>query len=264
MITINSPHNPAIKELINLRKNRAKKKNDNFIIDGRREIEIALKAGWNIESLFFCSELADNSRESMDLSAALTEKITMVSSPVFHKICYKESPDGFLAVVKKKIMDLSHIRLGAKPLIVVLERIEKPGNLGAVLRTAYAAGVTAIILNDNQVDIYNPNVIRASEGQLFTQTIAITSAIETMEWLKAHKIKSFAAATTVDCKKYTETDLIGPSAIIFGSESEGLGPEWLRAADEKIKIPMRSGIDSLNVSVSAAIILFEVLRQRES
>ena len=146
-------------------------------------------------------------------------------------------------------------------MIIVLENIEKPGNLGAIIRTAYAAGATAIIINDNQTDIYNPNVIRASEGYVFKEKIVSASVKETIKWLKENKIKSYGAATSGKLV-YTKVDLREPLAIILGSEADGLSREWLKAANELVKIPMQKGMDSLNVSVSAAILVFEALRQR--
>jgi len=263
MATISSPSNPIIKDILRLKKSGERKKQDLFIIDGWREIDLAVKSGWEIKTLFYCPELIKkNNGGAGNVFNLEKEKIIEVSAAVFSKISYKEKPEGFLALAKAKKRSLSDIKLNQNSLLIILEQVEKPGNLGAILRTAYAAGVTAVIINDNQTDIYNPNVIRASEGQIFTQEVVSASVAETVGWLKDNKIISLAAATS-GSKKYTEAILTGPVALVFGSEAEGLSPEWLRAADKLIKIPMKEGIDSLNVSVSVAIILFEALRQRD-
>lgn len=260
MVTISSLSNPSVKSLLRLKKAGDRKKQGLFIIDGRREIGLALSSDWEISTLFYCSELADN-HDLLKIVNLKRREVIDVSESVFRKICYKENPDGFLATAKPREISLDKIKLGSKPLLIVLEQVEKPGNLGAILRTAYAVGVTAVIINDNQTDIYNPNVIRASEGMIFSQTVIQASVSETIAWLKKYKIKSFAAATK-GSKNYTDVDFTGSAAIIFGSESKGLSPEWLEAADRLVKIPMCEGIDSLNVSVSAAVVLFEAIRQR--
>ena len=261
MLTISSLNNPAVKEVICLKKSGERKKTGLFLIDGRREISAALKAGWEIKSLFYSPVLAEGKTPPAQKLALNGNKIIEVTEAIFKKMCYKENPDGFLAIAKSRKIGFSDVKIGPKALIVVLEKVEKPGNLGAILRTAYAVGATAIIINDGQTDIYNPNVIRASEGQVFTQPVIAANISETVNWLKFNKIKSFAAATG-GSKKYTQVNFSDSVAIVLGSESLGLSQDWLAAADNKIKIPMREGIDSLNVSVAAAVILFEVLRQR--
>ncbi len=257
MTNINSLENKKIKELIKLQKAGFRKKTGQFLIDGLREIELAISAEVSIIDIFYCPELAKK-----NLSAAFKQfNIIEVSAAVFKKISYKENADGFLALAARKVKDIFSLKLSRNPLVVVLETVEKPGNLGAILRSAYAAGVEAVILNDSQTDIFNPNVIRSSEGHIFTNQIVAASVKETVKLFEKLGIKSFAAATSKN-NNYTEADFSGPSAIILGSEAQGLSKEWLKLADNKIKIPMKPGIDSLNVSVSAAIIIFEALRQR--
>jgi len=261
MTTITSLANPKIKELVQLKKASHRRQSQLFTIDGLREILAAQKAGVNLIELYYCPTLIK--KWPKDQTFGLNDKkIVEVSETVFQKICYKEKSDGFLAVAEYKSLTLDQIKVSAQPLIVVLESVEKPGNLGAILRTAHAAQVDAIIINENQTDIYNPNIIRASEGCLFSQQVVIASTEETISWLQANKIKSLAAATKA-IKSYTTIDLKKAIAIILGSESEGLSNNWLKKADGLIKIPMKSDIDSLNVSVSAAIIIFETLRQRD-
>jgi len=256
---ITSLANKLIKDTSALKKAGDRKKSGLILIDGRREIEMAARGNFEITSIFYCPELIVS--EAAILNAVEPEKRIEVSKTVFSKICYKDNPDGFLAVVKAKYKRLGDLEVKDKILLVILENVEKPGNLGGIIRTAYAAGVKAVIINNGQTDIYNPNVIRASEGHVFTENIIIATVEETREWLKNNKIKSLGAAT-VGVKSYTVADFKGRAAIILGSEAEGLSEKWLAGADQLIKIPMKAGIDSLNVSVSAAIIIYEALRQR--
>jgi len=262
MVTISSLSNPSVKDLLRLKKAGDRKKFGLFVVDGQREIELALSAGQAVVSLFYSPGLAKGNQDLVSAVRLKKGEILEVAESIFQKICYKENPDGFLAVVKLQEKSLADINLSKNPLLVILERVEKPGNLGAILRTAYAVNSTAVIINDSQTDIYNPNVIRASEGMIFSQTVVKASVSETLVWLKSHRITSFVAATS-GSQKYTSVDLTGPAAFVFGSEANGLSREWLEGADQAIKIPMRRGLDSLNVSVSAAVILFESIRQRE-
>jgi len=263
MKKINSLSNLIVRNLIKLKKSSERKKQGLVIVDGRREIEEAFKNNWACLNLFYCSDLdkkkVENNKQFFALEAY---KIIEVSKEIFLKICYKENPDGYLALIKTKQINLSDIKVNKESLILVLENVEKPGNLGAIIRTATAVGVSVIIVNDNQTDIYNPNVIRSSEGHIFSQIVIGVSVKETIKWLKENKIKSFGAATG-NSNNYTKVDLRDKMALVLGSEANGLSPEWLKGADQLIKIPMLAGVDSLNVSVSAAVILFEVLRQRE-
>jgi len=259
MKTITSVENDKIKDLVRLKKTSERRAEGLIIVDGQREVEMALKAGWEARELFFCPGLI---KESVDFFGISEEKRTEVSEAIFKKICYKDSPDGYFLLAKEKPKNLDQVKLSQNPLLVILESVEKPGNLGAIIRTAYAVGADAVIVNDSQTDIYNPNVIRASEGFVFEETVVVASREETGFWLKKKKIKSLAAATSGKIR-YSSADLKGPLAIVLGSEADGLREEWLKTADKLVKIPMKKGIDSLNVSVSAAIIAYEALRQRE-
>ena len=256
---ITSLANKTIKDAAALKKPGRRKESGLILIDGRREIEMAARARVEIVSLFYCLKFIDGQTDIFRL--ADPEKRMEVSETAFKKICYKENPDGWLALARPKNKNLEDLKLSAGALVVVLENVEKPGNLGGVIRTARAAGVEAIIINNEQTDIYNPNVIRASEGQVFMENIISAPVDETIKWLKNRKIKSFGAAT-IGAKFYTEVDWRGRAAIVLGSEAEGLSGRWLEEADQLIKIPMKEGIDSLNVSVAAAIIIYEALRQR--
>lgn len=256
---ITSAQNPKIKEIIRLRKPRERRKENLIIIEGRQEIELARQAGLEIVELFYCQDFAGSKK----IAGLSEEIITPVVPAVFEKISYRENPDGFLVLARLKYLELGKIKLSQKPLIIILESLEKPGNLGAILRSADAAGVDAVIVADPKTDIYNPNVIRASLGTVFTNQVAAASTEEARNWLAKNKIKSLAA--TPEAKKiYTEADYKGAVAIIMGEEHQGLSKDWLEKVDEKIKIPMRGKIDSLNVSASTAIILFEAVRQRTS
>jgi TrmH family RNA methyltransferase len=262
MLSINSSSNPAIKELIRLRKAGERREKNMILVDGRREIELGLQAGLKITDIFYCPDLDQSAGDLGSLSGRTGLKISEVSEAVFRKICYKENPDGFLAVAQRPQTALPRLKTSSGDLLVViLEKVEKPGNLGAIIRSAYAAGVDHIIINEAQTDIYNPNVIRASEGYIFKLPPMEASSDDTIRWLEDNKIRSYGAATSAK-KEYVEADLRGRCAIVLGSEADGLSKKWLKSADELIRIPMRGDIDSLNVSVSAAIIIFESLRQR--
>lgn len=257
MLKIDSLQNEKIKNIVKLREaGRERKKQGLFLIEGWREINLAIKGGVEIVNLFYCQDY---------IKAELAideEKLIEVSKKVFDKIAYRENPDGFLALAKTREEKLENIKLSHKPLIVVVSAVEKPGNLGAILRTADAAGADAVIINDPKTDIYNPNVIRASQGTVFTVPMVLNSIEETIKFCKNNKIK-ILATTSVAEKEYIEVDYTGGCAIVMGAEDKGLSEKWLKAASEKIKIKMRGQIDSLNVSVSTAIILFEALRQRK-
>jgi RNA methyltransferase, TrmH family len=255
---ITSVTNPKIKEITRLRKAAERKKEDLIVIEGRKEAEAARAAGMSAESFFFCPEL--NSGPETPRSGEQKNFFT-VTRTIFKKISQREHPDGWLMLAKPRYLQLEDIRLGQVPLVVILESTEKPGNLGAVIRTAAAAGADAVIISDSQTDIYGPNVIRASRGAVFSEQIAVSATARVIIWLKTHKIKIYAAAPLAGMF-HTEPDYTGPSAIVIGAEHEGLSEQWLKVADKKISIPMAGGIDSLNASVSAAIVIYEAVRQR--
>lgn len=256
MEKITSSQNKRIKELLKLAKPRERHKQGLIVIDGLRAIKEAVKANFIINEIFYCPEIAKS--QWLNLKNFSTCEL---AKNLFLKISYAENPDGYLAIAEPRQLGLDQVKLSDKPLILVLEALEKPGNLGAILRTAYAAKVDLIIINDPKTDIYNPNVVRASEGFIFDHQLVVADAKSTREFLKSHHIKTFATSLKAR-KNYVAADFKEACAIVFGAESSGLGAAWLKAADEQIKIPMREDMDSLNVSVSAAIILFEAWRQR--
>lgn len=258
MEIISSEQNIRVKNAVKLReKSRERKKQGLFIIDGLREIKEALNGGIIIDEIFICPEIVGE--EFSDFSDV---KTSYVSKSVYQKISYKEKVAGVLAVARPQTLELETLKTKKNPLLVILEAVEKPGNLGAIVRSAYAAGVDAIIINDEQTDIYNPNVVRASEGLIFRLPVIVASRENTIKFLQTNKIKVLAAAL-VGAKNYVEANYIEASAILLGTEATGLSKDWLKAADEIIKIPMKPGIDSLNVSVSAAILIFEAWKQRD-
>lgn len=256
---ITSLQNPKIKNLVRLRKATKRKKQELFLIDGLREIEVALKYNFVIEELFYCPEFDKEKKELKELK----DKIIYITTPeVFKKIAYAENPNGWIAVVKPKYNQIEDLKIKKNPLIIVLESVEKPGNLGAIIRTAYAAKVDAVVINETQTDLYNSNVIKASSGHVFSSMIVMADKEESLNWLKEQKIKIFATNIKA-AKAYDKINWKQAAAIVFGAEADGLSPFWLKAADQNIIIPMQTGIDSLNVSVSAAIIIYEAKRQRD-
>jgi len=260
MQTINSPQNTQIKKIKILKKSRERKAQGLILVEGQRELGLALEQGLEIINLFFTPEFFNEGGK--DLYKTLKNKQhNILSKELFQSISYRENPDGVLAILKNKEQNIADFKFKKNPLILVLESVEKPGNLGAIIRTADASGVDAIIVNDLKTDIYNPNIIRASQGTVFTTTIFNLSQEETLEVLQKNKIKTYAAALQ-DSKNYLDYSYKNSSAFIFGDEALGLGKFWRKNADEIIKINMQGKIDSLNVSVSTAVLIFEAVRQR--
>jgi TrmH family RNA methyltransferase len=263
MELISSLQNRKIKNAVRLStKANARKEQGTFLIEGARELSLALAGGYEPEEVFICPELfagADRTHLSNRLPEQLCSEVTR---PVFEKIACRKSVDGILALARMRSHRLEDLPVNENPFFIVLEAVEKPGNLGAILRTADAARVDGVIVCDPATDIYNPNVVRSGVGCLFTVPVAVCTSSEALSWMQKHRIRSFAAELTAT-QYYHETDFVQPSAIVLGTEADGLTPFWLENADRRIKIPMRGMIDSLNVSVSAAIITFEAMRQRD-
>lgn len=310
--TITSGQNPKIKELLALQeKSRERRSAGLFVVEGRRETEHCLEAGFVPDTIFICPEIyfpsgegctpfrsrtaSDPTRavETVKGTSSLSSssvsgppatvprvarpsggtpspaglsipegcKIFQVSRNVYEKIAYRGSTEGIIAEMKYRERRLEDIKLSENPLVIVLESVEKPGNLGAVLRSADAAGADAVIICDPLTDLYNPNLIRASIGAIFSRQVAAASSEETIAWLKKNNIQILTAQLQ-DSSLYYDTPMTGPTAIVMGTESTGLTDIWREAADKHIRIPMLGALDSLNVSVSAAILLFEAVRQR--
>jgi len=262
---ITSPQNPRIKNLLRLQQKSAERREQGLtVIEGQRELTIAHGAGVTVPTLFVCPELAGESRLS-ELGTLFGGNQTQwfeVSKAVFEKVAYREGSDGVLALAQPPRHSLPQLPLPAAPLVVVLEAVEKPGNLGAILRTADAARATAVVVCDPRTDLYNPNAIRASIGCIFTVPTVATTRQELRAWCRQHGIRTYAAALTAGAVPYTQCDFRGPTALVMGTEADGLSPELREACDQTIIIPMRGAIDSLNVSTATAILIFEALRQR--
>ena len=258
---ITSLQNPLVKEWITIKeKSRSRKRTGLFLIEGIREINMAVKGGYSVNTIIYNSEII-SSDELNELEIA-TNKFIQVSSEVYNRLAYRESTQGILAVAKVKELTLDRLVIESpKPLILVAEAPEKPGNIGAILRTADAANLDAVIIANPKTDMYNPNIIRSSVGCLFTNKIAIGTTTEIIEYLQEKNINIFCAALqkSVD---YHKQDYTNSTAIVVGTESTGLTNEWLHNSDQNIMIPMQGEIDSLNVSVAAGIVIFEAKRQR--
>lgn len=253
---ITSKTNPKIKNIIKLEKASERREQNRILIEGRREIERAVACGFEVDTLFICQDIAK------DGAAITARSVEEVSLEVFEKIAYREGSDGLLAVAIPKYADLQQFKPKRKnPLIIVLETVEKPGNLGAVMRTADAAGVDAVIIADPRTDLYNPNAIRASVGCIFSVPLFACSSEECIKWLKDNNITIYCTYLKASID-YLDADFKKASAIVMGTEATGISQQWVDAADQNIIIPMNGIADSLNVSVTTAIVTFEAVRQR--
>jgi TrmH family RNA methyltransferase len=259
---ITSLTNPRVKAAVRLRERRERDATGLTIVDGAREILRALDAGVRVETAFIAEDLL----RTPDAHAAAERlrhrpSAVAVTPAVLAKVAFGERSDGIVAVVEAPRAGLADLVLPEHPLIVVVEGVEKPGNLGAVLRTADGAGADAVIAADPRTDPFNPNAIRASLGTIFAIPVVAATTTETIAWLAARGIRSVATIVDAD-QDYVATDLRGPLAIVLGSEADGLSPAWRAAGISRISIPMRGIADSLNVSVAAAVVLYEAVRQR--
>ncbi len=285
--TITSAQNRKVKELLTLvEKSKARSAAGLFVVEGQRELGHCLDAGFIPETLFICGEvmavqnnavngaktghLAENIEGKDGLDAliakaeALNPRLGVVQIPAFlyEKVAYRGSTEGIIAEVHSVPRSLENLRLGERPLVMVLESVEKPGNLGAVLRSADAAGADAVIVCDPLTDIWNPNLIRSSVGAVFSVPVAVCTSADAIAFLKKRGIRILTAQLQ-DSEWYYDTDMTGATALVMGTESTGLTQAWRDSADAHIKIPMLGRLDSLNVSVSAAVLLYEAVRQRK-
>lgn len=269
--TVTSAQNPKIKELLALQeKSRLRREKNLFVVEGKRELGQCLDAGYLVRTLFTCPEICSE----QDIEE-ISEKILVqgplpgqcepslieIPAALYEKVAYRGSTEGLIAETVIRPFGLQDLRVGENPLIVVLESVEKPGNLGAVLRSADSAGADAVIVCDPLTDLYNPNLIRASIGAVFSVPTVTAGSQETIDWLKARNIRILTAQLQ-DSGLYYDTDMTAGTAIVMGTESTGLTDIWRKNADRHIRIPMLGKLDSLNVSVSAAILLYEAVRQR--
>lgn len=285
--TITSAQNRKVKELLTLvEKSKERSAAGLFVVEGQRELGHCLDAGFIPETLFICGEvmavqnnavngaktghLTENIEGKDGLDAliakaeALNPRLGVVQIPAFlyEKVAYRGSTEGIIAEVHSVPRSLEDMRLGERPLVMVLESVEKPGNLGAVLRSADAAGADAVIVCDPLTDIWNPNLIRSSVGAVFSVPVAVCTSADAIAFLKKRGIRILTAQLQ-DSEWYYDTDMTGATALVMGTESTGLTQAWRDSADAHIKIPMLGRLDSLNVSVSAAVLLYEAVRQRK-
>jgi RNA methyltransferase, TrmH family len=261
---ITSAANPRVKSAAKLRNSAQRAQQGRFMINGVREIGRALDGGLNLQEVYFCPEQCDSAdcRQLLERLKKTAAAQFEVSASVFSILAYGSRMEGVLAVAAIPQHSLQSLRLPESPLVVVLEGIEKPGNVGAVVRSADAAGVSAVIVADGGSDLYNPNAIRASLGTIFTMPVCAAGSVETIAWLRQHQLKIFAARVegVVD---YTSGDFEGACAFVLGSEAEGLSEAWRADNITSIRLPMRGAADSLNVSATAAVLFYEALRQRQ-
>ncbi|MCH9627668.1 MAG: 23S rRNA (uridine(2479)-2'-O)-methyltransferase [Chlamydiales bacterium] len=255
---LTSNQNPKVKEAKRLWKRRERESTQRFLIEGFRELSRATSV--EIETLFICPDLFLGENES-DLIARIKAPVYPCSESVFRSLSYRDRPDGLLAVAKQSHLTLASLKPSARPFYVIAEAIEKPGNLGTILRSSDATGVDAVIVCDKCTDIHNPNVVRASVGTLFTQPVVEAGGEETLQWLREQNI-ALLAATPSAKKEFTDVDLTQGVAIVVGTEQYGLTKRWMEGADLQVKIPMQGVADSLNVAMATTLLLYEVIRQR--
>lgn len=260
---ITSLQNPRVKQLVRLRDRRPRDEAGVFLVEGYREIRRALEKDVRLQEVYFSPAwfLGENEPALLEKAAAAGAQLFELSKDAFAKVAYRERPDGLLAVAPQWKRTLDELQLGAAPFVLVVEAIEKPGNLGTILRSADAAGVDAVIVCDPVTDIFNPNVVRSSTGVLFSVPVVVEESGPVRDWLRQRGIRAVATTPSATAL-YTDTDLRGPLAIVMGSEQYGLSDFWLQQSDAQVRIPMAGQADSLNVAMATIITLFEAVRQR--
>jgi TrmH family RNA methyltransferase len=259
--------NPKIKLAAALRDRRDRDRTGLFLIEGFREIAKAIEGGVTLTRLFFSESLflGINEPELLKQAEARGAELLSCTESALRKISYRDRPDGLVAVAEK--FDTSFDRFTSRfssktPFLLIAEAIEKPGNLGTILRSCDAVGVDAAIVCDRCTDLFNPNVVRSSIGTLFTNKVAEASGEELLRWLMKQKIKIVAATPSAE-QEFTDADLTGPLAVLVGTEQLGLSKLWMDGADIRVRIPMKGSADSLNVATAATLLLYEVLRQKK-
>jgi len=260
-LKITSLQNQKVKDVVRLRDRKARDETNTFLIEGYRELKRALDAGRKMTTVFFCPEFFLGTNERTLIAQANTEAIEC-SPDVFSKLSYRDRPDGLLAVAPQVHCRLSDLKLSSTPFLVIAESIEKPGNLGTILRSADGAGVDAVIVCDPTTDVHNPNVVRSSVGTLFTVPVIEATAEETLQFLKQQSI-ALVAATPHAKTEFTEANFKVPLAVAVGTEQYGLSDTWMSAANVQVRIPMFGIADSLNVASATTLVLYEVIRQRK-
>ena len=260
---LTSAANPRIKAAMALRDRRDRERTGLTVIDGTRELRRALEGGVAVQEAFICESLlaGADARAVLDRLQADRTPVQAVSEAVFARLAFGDRAEGIVAVARIPSLDLADLALSVEPLIVVIEGVEKPGNIGAVLRSADGAGADALIAADARTDLFNPNTIRASAGAIFSVPVAAASSQAALTWLRDRTLRIVTARVDAE-RLYTDTDLTGPLAIVLGAEADGLSTAWAGPGFEAVRLPMLGAVDSLNISVTAAILLYEARRQR--
>ncbi len=261
---VHSTSNPGVKNILRLRTRRERRQTRLFLVEGFREIRRALDARVEIQQMWFCPELylGESEGEIVDRAAVAGAETIQTNEDVFRRIAYRDRPEGLLAVGRQFDTSLNRLELSDNALVLVVERIEKPGNLGTMIRAAAAAGAEAVVVADQTTDVFNPNVVRSSLGTCFEVPVAVASTDETIGWLRDKNLRICVSSPEADADLW-EAPMTGPTALVVGSEQYGASATFLDAADVRVRIPMPGGrIDSLNAAASAAILLFEAVRQR--
>ena len=260
---ITSPANPRIKHLVRLRERRERDRSGLFLIEGYRELRRALEVGVEVTEMFCCPALylGENEGALVEAAAGAGAEVVEVAEAPFRKASYRDRPEGLLGVARQFPTGLDRLQPGPGPLLLVVEAIEKPGNLGTMLRTAEAAGAAAVVVCDPATDPFNPNVVRASLGTLFTIPLVVGDTPGAIVRLRSLGIRTVATTPSASLPHWG-ADLTGPVAVVVGSEQYGLSAAWLEAADQRVVIPMPGSVDSLNTAMAAGIVLFEAVRQR--
>ena len=263
MTTITSRQNPRIKDAARLRDRRHREKQGRILIDGARELARAIGGGLSLQEVFVCEPLCagDDAKRLLEMLPDCGAEVLDVTEPVFGKLAFGDRAEGVLGVAEIPRPTLDELPLPDDPLVAVLEGVEKPGNLGAVLRSADGAGVSALISADGRTDLYNPNAIRASLGTIFTLPVCAATTAETLDWLRLHRL-SVHAARVDGSVRHTQADYRGPTAMVLGNEATGLSSAWQADDISGVRLPMLGVADSLNVSATAAVLFYEALRQR--
>ena len=257
-----SVRNPRVKDVVKLRSRRHRDRERRFVVEGTRELSCAADSGLALATLYYCEDLLrDGARTVVERIAATAVDCQPTSRPVFEKMSYRHTPDGVLGVAPMPDLDLGRLPETDDALWLVAAGIEKPGNLGAMLRTADAAGVAGMVLADPTTDVFNPNVVRASMGTLFSVPVAAASASDVRQWFQTRRIRVVAGRPDASVA-YTEADLRGAVAMVVGSEHRGLGAGWSAPGDEAVRIPLSGRADSINTAMAATVLLFEARRQR--
>jgi TrmH family RNA methyltransferase len=260
---ITSVTNARVKQLVKLRNRRSRDESGVFLVEGFRELTRAVDSGLSVREIYFCPDLflGENETELVDRAVVGGAEAVELGAEAFRKVSYRDRPEGLLGLADQFSTTLEELTLSSNPLILVVESIEKPGNLGTMLRTADAAGVDAVIVCEPTTDPFNPNVVRASLGCLFLVPLAVATTPETIAWLAKLGVGTWAATPSAELP-FWQANFRGPTAIAIGSEQYGLTETWLQESAERIRIPMAGEIDSLNAALAAGVVLFEAVRQR--